>query len=738
MINFQILKEASDVDGDSVIKVAGVTNRLLNWFHQLTSQEYRDKVKELKNDSNTVASLLPELGKHVKKLQKAISEADVYVYEKELKEVKYFSELLNRELEQLNLGATFLIGPKETEEKTEKVVLETNSQDSEAVVEEIAPANAPTTTVSDEKPAVERTFGRIMKPYRNLDYINTLPFIFSQNSKVKVKTQLDMMLADDNDPGSQFLKTNSEAQKNFIVFLEEAIKNGIVDSIYPMNKDGRSNQHYIEAITAPFSIPKVALKFKAVVLLNEIPGKSVSFIRIKKLSHEVIKTSGSIGILNKIANFDSVVPVPGLGNKSPEFVEKLITIGNRLNIDPSFLATVMSAESGLNHEAVNRNGGATGLIQFMPRSAKSLGTSTEELRTMSDVDQLDYVERFFKPFAGKIKSAGDLYIATFLPAFVGHPAGTILGQRGNHNAILPNSKLTFDQIYNSNSGLDLNLDGTITVGDVQSKANNIYAGAIKNIPTYSHKNLFSDSHEYLTSDEDEFGQLDSFLNTAESLNDVVKLAILKDILPNHKFLINIFSTADKAVEIKYASVVSESLNDLNINSKLQNNDNEVVIICEAMGDFKNNKNVIKSICLLASDCLKYKYDIKINSLVEVYKNNSFNKISSSTINISETQFIKIAAKIDDIKTKYPDYKEQIDFLSKRSVASTVFGKNMLSIASEKNVNTFSSTMRDLNDSGNKEKLLSFLKTFKNNFDQNYLSGADTEECEIKSLEEAVY
>lgn len=42
--------------------------------------------------------------------------------------------------------------------------------------------------------------------------------------------------------------------------------------------------------------------------------------------------------------------------------------------------------------------GAIGLIQFMPSTAKGLGTSTSALKQMTAVDQLAYVEKYFAPY----------------------------------------------------------------------------------------------------------------------------------------------------------------------------------------------------------------------------------------------------------------------------------------------------------------------------------------------------
>lgn len=45
--------------------------------------------------------------------------------------------------------------------------------------------------------------------------------------------------------------------------------------------------------------------------------------------------------------------------------------------------------------------GATGLIQFMPATAQGMGTTTAALAAMSAVQQLDYVQRYFKPYAAR-------------------------------------------------------------------------------------------------------------------------------------------------------------------------------------------------------------------------------------------------------------------------------------------------------------------------------------------------
>jgi len=135
------------------------------------------------------------------------------------------------------------------------------------------------------------------------------------------------------------------------------------------------------------------------------------------------------------------------------FREKLIDISNKLNIDPNWLMVVMNSESGLNPQAVNKLGGATGLIQFMPDTARNLGTTTEALKNMTATQQLNYVYRYFLPYKDKIKSAFDLYLVTFFPLGVGKP----------DTWIFESSKLRPDIIAKYNPSMDLNKDNKITM-----------------------------------------------------------------------------------------------------------------------------------------------------------------------------------------------------------------------------------------------------------------------------------
>ncbi len=152
----------------------------------------------------------------------------------------------------------------------------------------------------------------------------------------------------------------------------------------------------------------------------------------------------------------------GLDHK---FFAKVVAISKDLKCDPNELLGVMNSECGLNASARNSNGGATGLIQFMPRTAKILGTSTDKLSKMSAYDQLDYVAKFFKMNKKTYKmgdgpmSAGDLYSLVFLPG------------RANREVLTSSGEL----YYRANAGLDMNGDGKITKADLNRRVHKFMA-----------------------------------------------------------------------------------------------------------------------------------------------------------------------------------------------------------------------------------------------------------------------
>lgn len=170
------------------------------------------------------------------------------------------------------------------------------------------------------------------------------------------------------------------------------------------------------------------------------------------------------------------------------FLNKLKNISADLQVQPDWIMAVMNSETGgtFNPQIVNKQKAATpgydgdgkqvkaagvadstndfersryratGLIQFMPKTAKYLGTSTQELYKMNNVQQLDYVHKYFLPAKGKMKSFEDVYQYTFYPYSVGKPEDYIIGSEKG---------LDYAKKLVQQNPLDLNHDGHLTVAE---------------------------------------------------------------------------------------------------------------------------------------------------------------------------------------------------------------------------------------------------------------------------------
>ena len=132
-----------------------------------------------------------------------------------------------------------------------------------------------------------------------------------------------------------------------------------------------------------------------------------------------IKRSGGYGVGDKSKERGSEVKVDeevdsgnnlqiawgGHKNVSKEFKKKVIAICKRLEINPNYLMSCIALETirTFSHSIKNPLATATGLIQFLESTAIKLGTTTEKLAKMTQVEQLDYVENIFNHIGEKFK-----------------------------------------------------------------------------------------------------------------------------------------------------------------------------------------------------------------------------------------------------------------------------------------------------------------------------------------------
>lgn len=111
-------------------------------------------------------------------------------------------------------------------------------------------------------------------------------------------------------------------------------------------------------------------------------------------------------------NFDysMIEGVQGNANVTPEFIHAVEMMAERLGTKPEYVLAAMSFETGGRFDPSIQNGiGATGLIQFLRSTAQNLGTTTDKLARMSAVAQLQFVEKYFEPFKGKLGTLEAVY-----------------------------------------------------------------------------------------------------------------------------------------------------------------------------------------------------------------------------------------------------------------------------------------------------------------------------------------
>jgi hypothetical protein len=144
------------------------------------------------------------------------------------------------------------------------------------------------------------------------------------------------------------------------------------------------------------------------------------------------------------------------------FIARVKQLAKTFNANPNWFMALFNSETGGTFKAdtYNRSGsGAVGLIQFMPRTAQDLGATTSFLASLSNVAQLDWVEKYIRRQLANIglmaiKDYDDLYLLVFYPVAVGKPDAYTIPLSGIG--------------YRQNAGIDVNKDGVITVADFKA------------------------------------------------------------------------------------------------------------------------------------------------------------------------------------------------------------------------------------------------------------------------------
>lgn len=159
-------------------------------------------------------------------------------------------------------------------------------------------------------------------------------------------------------------------------------------------------------------------------------------------------------------DFDLNVPEDAMKDKA--FLSEVSRVSNKLNIREDDLLKAIQFETAGSFDPAQKSGtsNAVGLIQFMPNTAKGLGTTTEKLAKMPRAKQMKYVEKHLSMFLtdpDKEYDFGDLYMAIHWPAGVGKSNDYVMYEKGSKQ-------------YRANKGLDLDKNGKVTKGETVYRA----------------------------------------------------------------------------------------------------------------------------------------------------------------------------------------------------------------------------------------------------------------------------
>jgi hypothetical protein len=143
-------------------------------------------------------------------------------------------------------------------------------------------------------------------------------------------------------------------------------------------------------------------------------------------------------------------------NSQPRFWPELLAVAERLETQPAWLLNVMATESLFDPSSRNAIPGqsASGLLQWIESTARSMGTTTSAIRRMDPVKQLGLVEKYLAPFSGRLNSLADVYMAVLRGFIIDGKDETVVSP-------LNNSRKE-QRIYRLNKWLDLDNDRKIT------------------------------------------------------------------------------------------------------------------------------------------------------------------------------------------------------------------------------------------------------------------------------------
>lgn len=84
--------------------------------------------------------------------------------------------------------------------------------------------------------------------------------------------------------------------------------------------------------------------------------------------------------------------------EDPEFMNRVAYLQEKHGVTETELFNIIKGESAFDPMAVNPNTNASGLFQFIPDTAKMLGTDVETIQAMSPAEQLDLYDKYLDTY----------------------------------------------------------------------------------------------------------------------------------------------------------------------------------------------------------------------------------------------------------------------------------------------------------------------------------------------------
>lgn len=249
-----------------------------------------------------------------------------------------------------------------------------------------------------------------------------------------------------------------------------------ITGYYPLSV--QSGQTIYSIARSTMTDPKEIMKLNGFTNTTRLEkGQVIKIPQYDKNPENPLKTQPAAPVSQKHAE-PANTPEPSKSNtptkttsnalEEPGFIDKLVRVSQELGVSAKALFGIIKHESHFRHHQPNPYSNAIGLIQFMPRVAEKLGTNTQQLSKMSAIQQLDYVYKYLKPKIKPGMDIGDMYMAVFMPAYVGAPNNTVLGKKGGGK--LGNTGLSMHKIWEQNPPFSNDLEKPyFTVGDVKRR-----------------------------------------------------------------------------------------------------------------------------------------------------------------------------------------------------------------------------------------------------------------------------